>query len=120
MSLGHGTGHQPVDVTRGEVVTFLHRFYNTYIVGPAPTPTGGVVPGDGIWLIGTEVTPGTYRTTVPAGSFNCYLARLSGLGGGISDIISNDNWDPGATVTVAIDPGDVAFESDGCGTWHKI
>ena len=107
-------------VTRGEVVTFLKRFYDRFIVGPAPSPTGGVIPGDGVWLVGGEITPGTYRTVVPATSFNCYFARLSGLGGSFTDIIQNDNWDPGATVTVAIAPTDVAFESDGCGTWVRI
>lgn len=107
-------------VTRGEVVTFLHRFYSTYITGQSPAPTGGVVPGDGVWLVGTEILPGTYRTVVPTDSFNCYLARLSGLGGSISDIITNDNWSAGATVTVAIAPSDTAFQSDGCGTWIRI
>ncbi len=107
-------------VTRGEVVTFLHRFYTTYIVGPSPTPTGGIVPGDGIWLVGSEILPGTYRTVVPAGSNNCYLARLSGLGGSFTNIITNDNWSAGATVTTAIATSDMAFQSEGCGTWHRI
>ncbi len=107
-------------VTRGEVVTFLKRFYDAYVVGPSPMPSGGVIPGDGVWLVGTEITPGPYRTVVPSGSFNCYNARLSGLGNTLGDIIANDNWDAGATVTIAIDAGDVAFESRGCGAWTRI
>lgn len=115
------TSFAPNDgVTRGEVVTFLKRFYDTFVVGPSPIPKGGVVPGDGIWLIGTEVIPGTYRTVVPADSFGCYFARLSGLSGSLDDIIQNDNWSAGATVTVSIDESDVAFESSRCGTWQRI
>ncbi len=123
---GITTGRTPTSfapdapVTRGEVVTFLKRFHDRFIVGPSPSPTGGIVPGDGVWLVGSEIVPGVYRTVVPASSYNCYWARLSGLSGGFGDIIDNDNWSAGATVTVAIAATDVAFESSGCGTWIRI
>lgn len=123
---GITTGKTPTEfdpngqVTRGEAVTFLYRFYNKYILGASPSPTGGVIPGDGVWLVGTEVTAGTYRTTVPEDSFGCYWARLSGTSGEFADLIANDNWVAGATVTVTIDASDVAFESSRCGEWIRI
>ena len=35
---------------------------------------------DGVWLVGTDISPGRYRTT----SQGCYWARLSGLTGGLA------------------------------------
>ena len=86
----------------------------------SPSPADGVIPGPGIWLVGTEVTAGTYRTTVPEDSSNCYWARLSDASGDFDAIIANDNWDAGATVTVTIDASDFAFESGNCGEWVLI
>ena len=123
---GITTGKTPTEfdpngqVTRGETVTFLYRFYNKYIAGASPSPTGGVIPGDGIWLVGTEITAGTYRTTVPEDSYGCYWARLNDTSGELDGIIVNDNWSSGSTVTVTIDASDAAFESKRCGEWIRI
>jgi hypothetical protein len=69
--------------------------------------------GDGIHLIGSSVPAGTYRGGVPSGS--CYWARLSGLGGTLDEIITNSFSSIRQVVTIL--GADVAFESDGCGTW---
>lgn len=70
--------------------------------------------GDGTFIIGTDITPGTYKNT---GNQGCYYARLSGFGGTTDEIIANDNSD--TTVIVSIDGSDKGFESRGCGTWTK-
>jgi len=70
---------------------------------------------DGIYLVGSDIQPGRYRNQ--GGGF-CYWARLSGVTGDFNDIIANSNVS-GPTV-VDISSTDVAFESDGCGTWTKI
>ncbi|HVB25786.1 MAG TPA: hypothetical protein VNG51_27865 [Ktedonobacteraceae bacterium] len=69
---------------------------------------------DGIYIIGTDITPGTYKNT---GATGCYYARLSGFGGTIDNIIANNNVDTATIVTIA--PTDKGFESNGCGTWTK-
>ena len=46
--------------------------------------------GDGMYIIGTDITPGTYRNT---GSQGCYYARLSGFGNTTDDILANNNVD---------------------------
>lgn len=78
-------------------------------VAEEPQETGF---GDGTYVVGQDVQPGTYRTE--GGEF-CYLARLSGLGGTIDEIITNDNGS--GPQIVAIAPTDVGFETSGCGEW---
>ena len=66
------------------------------------SPSSGEIP-DGMFVVGKDIKPGTYRTT---GS--CYWARLSGFGGELGDIIANDNSSGSAIVEIA--RGDVGFE----------
>jgi hypothetical protein len=70
---------------------------------------GSEIP-DGMFIVGKDIKPGTYRTT---GS--CYWARLSGFGGELDDIIANDNTSGSGIVEIA--RGDTGFESSGCGGW---
>ena len=74
-----------------------------------------VLRGDGTYRVGTQIKPGLYKST--GGSF-CYWARLSGFSGNVSDINANDIVS-GVTY-VQILPGDVGFESDGCGAWTTV
>lgn len=69
---------------------------------------------DGTYIVGTDLEPGTYRNT---GDQGCYWARLSGFGGTTDEIISNDNTDTAAIVTIST--SDKGFQSNGCGTWTK-
>jgi hypothetical protein len=71
--------------------------------------------GDGTQQVGTDIEAGTYRTR--EGSSGCYYARLSGFRGGFEEIISNDNTDAPAIIT--IEPGDAGFQSRRCGTWTQ-
>src|SRR5258708_4194526 len=70
--------------------------------------------GDGMYIIGTDITPGTYRNTSSQG---CYYARLSGFGNTTDDIIANNNVDTATIVTIAA--SDKGFQSNRCGTWTK-
>lgn len=72
----------------------------------------GTIPGDGIFLVGTDIQPGQYRTQ----EGSCYWARLSGTSGELDDIIANGNG--AAVVTVA--EGDAAFEVRSCGEWTAV
>lgn len=74
--------------------------------------------GDGIWIVGTDMAPGTYRTTVPGG--NCYWARLRGFdSGNLNNILANDLPGKGSAI-VEITPSDAGFETSGCGIWKKV
>ena len=69
--------------------------------------------GDGIFIVGKEVKPGTYRSR---GGGSCYWARLSGFGG--SDIIVNGGFNRNQIVTIS--SSDRGFESRSCGTWYRV
>lgn len=71
--------------------------------------------GDGVWRVGEEIQPGTYRA--PGGG-SCYWERLSGFSGSFGDIITNDFGTSNTTVTIS--STDAGFSTDDCGTWEKI
>ncbi len=72
--------------------------------------------GDGTFIVGTDIEPGTYRTT---GGSNCYYARLSGFGGTDNNIIANANTNGNGAI-VTIKASDAGFQSSGCDTWTQI
>lgn len=67
-----------------------------------------------MYIVGTDITPGTYKNT---GVQGCYYARLRNFSGSLDAIIANNNVDSTAIVTIA--SSDKGFESNGCGTWTK-
>lgn len=73
------------------------------------------IPGSGVYLVGTDIQPGRYRST---DNSSCYWARLSGLSGGFGDIIANDNVNGQAVVQIK--SSDTAFETSRCSDWVKI
>lgn len=70
--------------------------------------------GDGMYIVGTDITPGTYKNT---GGEGCYYARLRGFGNTLDDIIANNNVDNPTIVTISA--SDKGFQSTDCGTWTK-
>ena len=60
---------------------------------------------------------GTWRTFTP-GPPLCDWERLSGLGGGLDELLASAGVPGPAEVVVA--PTDAAFRSFGCGTWHPL
>jgi hypothetical protein len=78
----------------------------------APEPSFG----DGVYQVGTDIQPGTYRTR--EGSPGCYYARLGGFSNEMNDILANGVTDAPAIVTIK--PTDAGFESLDCGTWSML
>ena len=84
---------------------------------PTPTPSGpSTAFGGGVWIVGVDILPGTYRNSDSAAT--CYWARLSGFGRGLGDTVANELSD--TTQTVTISSTDAGFESNECGTWARI
>ena len=71
--------------------------------------------GDGTWIVGSDIAPGTYRTG--ASQDSCYGARLSGFGGTLDELIANEIDDN--SIIVTIDASDAGFESRRCGWWSS-
>jgi hypothetical protein len=72
--------------------------------------------GEGIYIVKTDIAPGTYRSKAGA---DCYWARLRNFTGGtISGVIANGIGSAHPVVTIkATDKG---FKSSGCGTWTRF
>ncbi len=81
----------------------------------SPITTSKTSFGEGMFIVGTDMEPGTYRNS---GATSCYWARLSGFGHTLDDIIANGNAD--AQAVVAIAASDKGFTSSRCGAWTKI
>jgi Tfp pilus assembly major pilin PilA len=69
--------------------------------------------GEGTYLVGTDVQPGTYKADASTG---CYWARLKSLDN--SDIIDNQNTD--GPVVLQILSTDKAVEVARCAEFHKV
>lgn len=72
--------------------------------------------GSGIYRIGADIAPGTYKSE---GTDSCYYARLSSLTAeGIDGIIDNNNVS--GPVVIQVRASDVALEVKRCGTFRKV
>lgn len=73
---------------------------------------------DGVYVVGEDIEPGTYKTAGPDSSVfpMCYWARLKDTSGDFASIITNGN--PQGQATVTIKSSDGAFETRGC-EWTK-
>jgi hypothetical protein len=84
------------------------------------TPRAGVQSSitQGVWLVGAQITPGTYRSSVSSG---CYWERLRDFTGNLSGIIANEYVSSPGPQLVTISASDVGFSTDNdCGTWTKV
>lgn len=70
---------------------------------------------DGMYLVGVDIKPGSYKSS---GNQGCYYARLSNFTGSLYSIIANNNTDNPAIVTISA--SDKGFQSTRCGTWTRI
>ncbi|MFF3604246.1 hypothetical protein [Streptomyces sp. NPDC002463] len=75
------------------------------------------IPGDGVFLVGKDIQPGTYRSDGKDNAL-CYWARLSDTTGEVGDTIASGNTKGQAIVK--IDASDKAFQTSDCKPWQKI
>jgi len=76
------------------------------------TIAANTIPGDGLFIVGADVQPGTYKSD---GGSPCYWARLNATG---DDIIDNYLGD-GQTV-MTVQGGDGLIETSGCAPFTKV
>jgi len=79
----------------------------------APPPTQ-VTFGDGVWLVGRDIIPGGYQSQH---GDNCWWERRSCLDGTADCVIAYDFANFVGQSVVEIRETDLAFYSEGCGTW---
>ena len=84
-------------------------------VFPTPTPEAARKSfGDDIHLVGKHIEPGLYYAGHTEFD-SCYWERLSGLSGGVDDVIVNGI--EAGPLYIQIQAEDMAFKSQGCGDW---
>ncbi|MFG1947712.1 hypothetical protein [Nonomuraea sp. NPDC048826] len=85
---------------------------------PEQTESGPLTtaPGDGQYLVGEDIKPGTYKTAGTDG-FTCYWARLKDASGEFGAIIANGNVSGQTRVTLK--KGEY-FETKGCQDWKRV
>jgi hypothetical protein len=92
-------------------------------VTPKPAKKPGAattVGGEGQYLVGEDMQPGTYKTAGPNHDSvieNCYWARTKDASGELGAIIANENLQGQGRVTV--NKGEY-FETKGCQEWTKV
>jgi hypothetical protein len=99
----------PADAAPAPTVTVTAPPAAAKTVGPAVA-----IAEDGTWLVGTDIKPGTYRSSSDG---DCYWARLKNTGGDFEAILANGN---GGNQVVTIKKTDNAFESARCAPWTRI
>lgn len=83
----------------------------------APGPQAMSFIGDGMFMVGVDLAPGTYQaTSLDSG----YWGRLGGASGVLDDVLANDLITTGDRAIVTIEPTDKFFTTSGMGTWTKI
>jgi hypothetical protein len=73
--------------------------------------------GDGDFEVGTDVKPGTYRTTGNTDDL-CYWERAKDASGEMDSLLANDNVTGTGYVTVKAT--DTLFKSSGCNDWEAV
>jgi hypothetical protein len=72
----------------------------------------------GMWLVGSQLSPGTYSASVQSG---CYWERLRNFQGVLASIIANDFISSAGSALVTISASDSGFDTnDSCGTWTHV
>lgn len=83
-------------------------------LGPAIRADQNAPFGDGTYVVGLDIAPGTWRTD---GREGCYWERIRDFSGEPKAVIANDNAQGSVAVTIA--STDRGFAAERCGTWTK-
>ena len=110
-------GQWIVDLLPTDAGFFTDANCNTWFT----TPRRGLAPGiaPGMWAIGTQITPGTYRAE--NSTAGCYWQRVSSFTGGADAIIANLFASNNGPQLVTIASTDAGFSgSVECGSWTRV
>ncbi|MET8447815.1 hypothetical protein [Streptomyces sp. NPDC005209] len=80
------------------------------------SPASKMAGKGGMFKVGTDIAPGTYRSTGNADD-SCYWERTKDAEHGLDSIIANNNVT--GTAVVTIKASDAYFKTTGCGDWKK-
>lgn len=111
-----GSGQRIISISPGDKYVEFSDCGSWYPIAGAG-PRLSKIPASGVYKVGQQIAPGTWRTSFTDG---CYWeTRASGYGG-FEDVIANDYIDGRGSTTVTISSSVYAFETSYCGTWTKV
>ena len=85
--------------------------------GVPAAASAATLPGTGVYLVGSQIAPTTYRSTNAISTY-CSWQRLKNLSGALSGVIESGIGKGQQIVTIA--STDKAFQTSGCGTWVPL
>ena len=105
-----------VDILASDVAFKTEPKCGTWHDSPRHGPQSSIPPG--VWLVGSQIAPGTYQVSPGA---SCYWERLRHFQHqGLTSVIANGFSPAGKTQSVTIADADAGFSTDGnCGTWTR-
>ena len=105
-----------IDILPSDVAFKSDPKCGTWHDSPRHEPQSSIRPG--VWLVGSQIAPGTYDVSSSAG---CYWERLRHFQyQGLTGVIANSFSGAAKTQSVTIDDRDVGFSTDtNCGTWTR-
>ncbi|MFF0206081.1 hypothetical protein [Streptomyces sp. NPDC005017] len=106
-----GAGPAPT-VTETVTETVTAKPKKTVEPGPATSFSG-----EGEYLVGDDIEPGTYKTAGPEGEFGCYWERAEDASGEFGSIIANNNLNGPGRVT--LNSGEY-FKTNRCEEWKRV
>lgn len=114
--VGYNAAQIIVDIASGDLAFKTDADCGTWSGNPRRGLAANISPG--AWLVGSQVSPGTYSANASSG---CYWERLRGFSGELSSVIANDFVSGGGRVLVTIQGGDVGFQADAeCGEFTRV
>jgi hypothetical protein len=114
--IAFNAGQWIVDIAPSDRAFETDTDCGTWSQGPRRGAMTDIAPG--MWLVGQQLSPGTYRAQTASG---CYWERLRDFSGTIDGIVANDFVSGGGQQLVTIRSEDVGFDSDqDCGTWVRV
>jgi hypothetical protein len=113
--VGFNAGQWIVDISASDAGFSTDGECGTWFNTPRTGALSSIPPGR--WLVGTQISAGTYTAATRAG---CYWERLRDFSGNLSGILANDFVSGGGTRIVSIAGSDAGFGGDDeCGTWTR-
>ncbi|MEV8545406.1 hypothetical protein [Streptomyces sp. NPDC051572] len=116
---GGGSGSGSGSGAKGSSASAEHRTATKKDSGPteAAAKKKAAFAGDGDFRVGTDIKPGTYRTSGNTDGM-CYWERTKDASGDTDSLLANDNVSGAGYVTVKAT--DKIFQSSGCKDWEAV
>ena len=114
--IGGTYGQAVVDIQASDLAFSTTAACGTWFT----TPRFGFQPtiNSGAWVVGTQVSAGTYQANAGSG---CYWERLRNFGGSLSAIIANNFISGAGPQLVSISASDNGFTTTSeCGVWTRV